>query len=134
MERVLNRGLKFCITPLKLDITQIIVDFRKFERTMLWREFWYSQEQNGERKPSIFKTNKTNLPRNHKTPKALKDCLAAVKSDLMDPQSRRPAKCNVTTEELKALKELIELQRSNKIVVKPCDKALQRRRGCNSRL
>ena len=89
---------------------------------MLWREFWYSQEQNGERKPSIFKTNKTNLPRNHKTPKALKDCLAAVKSDLMDPQSRCPAKCNVTTEELKALKELIELQRSNKIVVKPCDK------------
>ena len=50
MEKVLNRGLKFCITPLKLDITQILVDYRKFERTMVWREFWHGREQNEDKR------------------------------------------------------------------------------------
>ena len=35
MEKVLNRGLKFCIQPLKLDLTQILVDYQRFERTMI---------------------------------------------------------------------------------------------------
>lgn len=41
MIKVLNRGLKFAITPLKLDITQILTDFRRFERTMVWKAFWF---------------------------------------------------------------------------------------------
>lgn len=41
MIKVLNRGLKFAITPLKLDITQILTDFRWFERTMVWKAFWF---------------------------------------------------------------------------------------------
>ena len=35
MEKVLNRGLNFSVTPLNLNLTQILVDFSKFERTML---------------------------------------------------------------------------------------------------
>lgn len=66
MEKVLNRGLKFSITPLHLDITQILVDFRQFERTMIWREFWHEHEASGGRKQSIFKSKKTNLPENIK--------------------------------------------------------------------
>ena len=36
MESVLNRGLNFCILPLNLDITQVLVEFSRFERTMRW--------------------------------------------------------------------------------------------------
>ena len=43
MESVLNRGLNVCIMPLKLDLTQVLVDFKIFERTMIWREFWYDR-------------------------------------------------------------------------------------------
>ena len=39
MENLLNRGLKFTILPLKLDITHKLVDFRRFERSAIWHEF-----------------------------------------------------------------------------------------------
>ena len=44
METVLNKGLKFSILPLKLDITRVLTDFRGFERTMIGREFWYGKD------------------------------------------------------------------------------------------
>jgi hypothetical protein len=34
MTRILNRGLNFCITPISLNITEVLVDYRKFERKM----------------------------------------------------------------------------------------------------
>lgn len=122
MEKVLNRGLKFCITPLKLDITQVLVDFKKFERKMVWHEFWHDSEQDEDRKVKIFKTQKTNMPRDHKTPKGLKDCMAAIKSELMDPKNRHSVKSNITKEETDALKKLVQLQIERHIVIKPCDK------------
>ena len=45
MEKVLNRGLNFCVLPLKLDLTPVLVDFKRFEHTMIWHEFWYGREQ-----------------------------------------------------------------------------------------
>ena len=63
MESVLNRGLNFCILPLNLDITQILVDFNRFERTMRWQEFWHGKLKEGEVNPPIFKLRKTNLPK-----------------------------------------------------------------------
>ena len=42
MEKVLNRGLNFCVLPLKLDLTQVLVDFKQFERTISWQEFWHN--------------------------------------------------------------------------------------------
>ena len=68
MESVLNRGLKFCVTPIKLDLTQILVEFRRFERTMTWVEYWHGTEKE-DRKPSIFKTRTTNMPKKQKKPK-----------------------------------------------------------------
>ena len=59
MEKVLNRGLTFLILTLKLDITQILTDFRRFERTMVWVEFWHGREQNEIYKPPIFKQKST---------------------------------------------------------------------------
>ena len=38
MENVLNRGLKFAIIPHKLDITQVLTEFRRFDRTMHYAE------------------------------------------------------------------------------------------------
>ena len=122
MEKVLNRGLKFCIQPLKLDLTQVLVDFKRFERNMIWQEFWYGRKQEGEYNPPIFKTKKDNLPKNHKTPKKLKGFLGAVRSEIMDPQNRNKVPSNLPPEELKALKELIELLKDKQIIIKPCDK------------
>lgn len=40
METVLDRGLKYAVLPLRLDITQVLVDFRRYERTMVWKKLW----------------------------------------------------------------------------------------------
>ena len=122
MEKVLNRGLKFCILPLKLDITQVLVDFNRFERTMIWHEFWHGRETETEYVPSIFKTRKNNLPKNYKVPNGLKRFLGAVKSEMMDPKNRNTATRNLPDDEIEALFDLIKLQKEGKIVIKPCDK------------
>jgi len=69
MEKVLNRGLNFAILPFKLDLTQVLTDFKRFERTMIWKEFWFGRETDEQAKKPIFKSKKNNLPRNYKTPK-----------------------------------------------------------------
>ena len=122
MEKVLNRGLKFCILPLKLDITQVLVDYRRFERTMIWHEFWYGRNTDDDYIPPIFKATQTNLPKNHKVPNGLKTFLGAVKSEILDPKNRNEAKCNLPKDEFEALLKLIQLQKECKIMIKPCDK------------
>ena len=87
MEKVLNPGLKFAITPLKLDITQVLTEFRMFERTMAWWEFWFSRKTEEAFKPFMFKATKSNFPRNHRDPKGLQNFLASEKSEIMDPNS-----------------------------------------------
>ena len=62
MTKLLNRDLNFAILPLKLDLTQVLVDFKMFERSVIWHEFWHGREkdtryestnfQNPETKPS----------------------------------------------------------------------------------
>ena len=97
MENVLNRGLNFAIMPLKLNVTQVLVDFARFETSKLWHEFWADSTQAEFDKP-IFIQNKTNLPKNHQTPTRLKTFLGAVKSELEDQPNRKS---------FKGLKELI---------------------------
>ena len=123
MTNVLNKGLKFSILPSELDITQLLTDLKKFERTMVWREFWFGRnvEEDDEKKP-IFKRVKTNFPKNHSTPVDLKNYLAAIKSDIMDPRNRNKVQRNLSSVELEAIKQITQLQKERKIVVKPCDK------------
>ena len=121
MEKLLNRGLKFAVLPLKLDITQVLVDYKRYERSAIWQEFWYGRE-GGDRKPQIFRKRKHNLPKNHKIPEGLKTFLGAVKSEIMDHRNRNRAECNLPPEEVNALKELIRLQTNRVVVIKPCDK------------
>ena len=37
---LINRGLNFAITPLK-----VMCDLQKFERTVLWQEYWANHPQ-----------------------------------------------------------------------------------------
>ena len=62
MEKVLNRGLKFATLPLQLDVTQVLTDFTRFERNMVWKEFWFGKESEDTYTPPIFKKKKTQLP------------------------------------------------------------------------
>ena len=72
MENLLNRGLKFTILPLKLDITQTLVDFRRFERSTIWHEFWFGTDPKIEIAIPIFQVQRNNMPKNYATPQGLK--------------------------------------------------------------
>ena len=122
MRDVLNRGLNFSILPLKLDLTQVLVDFKKFERSAIWHEFWYGRDQDMERKLPIFKSNKSNLPQKYTIPEGLKIYLNSVKSEILDPRNRNQTKCNLPPQEIQAIKDLIRLQREGTIIIKACDK------------
>ena len=122
MQNLLNRGLNFSILPLKLDLTQVLVDYKKFERSTIWHEFWYGREQDSERKVPIFKTNKSNLPKNYTVPEGLRTFLGAIKSEILDPRNRNKVDCNLPQAEIQAIKSLIKLQREGQIIIKACDK------------
>ena len=123
MEQLLNLGLNFAILPLKLDITQILVDYKKYERSLVWHEFWYGREDAETKyEPPMFKTNKTNFPKNYTVPEGLKVMIGAVKSEIMDPMNRNKVSCNIGKDSISALCELINLQKQRRIVIKRCDK------------
>ena len=121
IEKLFNKGLNFSVLPNKLDITQVLVDYKRYERSTIWTEFWYGKEQLDQNIP-IFKQIKSNLPKNYSVPEDLKIFLNSVKSEFMDHRNRNSVLCNLPPDELQALKQLQELQRDRKIVVKPCDK------------
>ena len=64
MDRLLNRGLNFSILPDKIDITQLLVDYKRYERAVIWTEYWHGRENIELKEQPIFKTNKSNLPKN----------------------------------------------------------------------
>ena len=66
MEEVLNLGLNFAVLPKKLDITQVLSDFKRFERSMVWKEYFFNKETNEEYARPMFKHRKTNLPKTTK--------------------------------------------------------------------
>ena len=120
MERLINKGLNFSVLPKKLDITQLLVEYKKFERWAIWTEFWFGREVQ-DKETKLFKTEKTNRPKNYTTPEDLKVFLNSVRSDFMDPRNRNSIPNNLPNDELEALKHLQKLQRDRKIIIKPCD-------------
>ena len=105
MENLLNRGFNFSILPLKLDITQVLVDFKRFERSIIWQEYFHGHESDSDFAARIFKSNKSNLPRNYKTPEGLKTYLNSIKSEIMDHKNRNNVQCNLPQDEIIAMKE-----------------------------
>ena len=61
MENLLNRGFNYSILPLK-----------KFERSVIWHEYFHDSESNVDFRKRIFKSNKCNLPKKYKSPEGLK--------------------------------------------------------------
>ena len=121
MNRLLNRGLNFSVLPSKLDITQLFVDYKKFARSAIWKEFHHGKNEE-QTEGHIFKRNKSNLPKNYTVPEDLKIFLSSVKSEIADPRNRNQVKCNLPPEELQALKQLQQMQRDRQIVIRACDK------------
>jgi hypothetical protein len=95
MRNLLNRGFNFSILPLKLDLTQVLVDFKRFERSIIWHEFFHRTENDGDFKGRIFKSSKSNLPKNYKSPEGLKTYLSSIKSEIMDHRNRNNVECNL---------------------------------------
>ena len=122
MENLLNRALNFSVLPLKLDITQVLVDFNRFARAAIWFEYWNGLEKDEEYVTPIFRTHKNKLPKNYTSPTGLKTFLSSIRSEIMDPRNRNSEKCNLPSEEVTALKELIRLQKERIIVIKAADK------------
>ena len=92
MEKLLSRGLNFAVLPQKLDLTQVLVDFRKFKRSITWMEYWHGREsEHQEEKEKIFKEEKTNMPKQHTTPEGLNIFLNSIKSEILDPRNRNKA-------------------------------------------
>ena len=122
MDKLLNRGLNFSLAPTKVNVTELLVDIDKLVRKMLWQEYFFSKPQDLNRKQSIVKNEKTNLPKKNKTPEDLKRFLHATTSELLDPKNRNPIHNNLPPDELEALNELINLQKNRVITIKPADK------------
>ena len=124
MQRLINRGLNFSILPSKLDITQTLAEFRKYERGIIWHEFHHGKGDTNEfkLKEHIFKEEKTNMPTKYSVPDGLKTFLGSIKSEIQDPRNRNSTESNLPNDEQQALKELIQLQKDRKIVIKACDK------------
>ena len=87
MKALLERALNFSVMPLKLDITEVLVDFNRFARATIWHEYWHGRDIDKEYKKPLFKSLKNNLPKHHQTPKGLRSYLDAVKSKIMDPRN-----------------------------------------------
>ena len=122
MEKLLNRGLNFSVLPNKMDLTQVLTDFKSFERNMVWTEFFHGREDIEIYKPPIFKTTKNHMPKNYSTPEDIKIYLSSLKSEINDQRNRIKEKCNLPVDELNALKDLIRLQKDRIIVIKACNK------------
>ena len=122
MKNLLNRGFNFSILPKKIDLTQVFVDFKRFERSAIWTEFHYGKDEENFSDKPIFQKHMTNLPKKYTVPEGLKTFLNSVKSELSDHKNRNTEKCNIPQEELEALKMLTKLQRDKNIVIKACDK------------
>ena len=123
MDKLINKGLNFTILPFKLDITEVLVDFKRFARSTIWHEFWYGKEDNQDTINDIFRNkDKTNLPKNYQIPKGLQTFLNSVKSEILDPKNRNSTECNISPEEQQAIKELVRLQKERLITIKECDK------------
>lgn len=111
MENVLNRGLNFCVTPENVNMTEVLADFRKFDRSMKWKEHFADIEETdqSEFKREIFHKEKSNLPQ--KSSKNLQNFLAGVKSELTGTQLNR-AGHNIPRGEIEAIKTLVKMQRN----------------------
>ena len=120
MESLLNKGLNFAPTPGKVDLTQLEVDMRYFERNLMWTDV-FDGEKDENFKPSIFRERKANFPTKYNPPEALRTFISSFKTDLHDPESRnKKIRSNLSQSEKAALSELKTLQK-NRVITELCE-------------
>ena len=78
---------------------------------MVWKEYHSGKENDEDRQTPLFKSKKTNFPKNHPTPKGLKEYIGAVKSDLLNPYNRNKVVNNLTEDETDAINHINKLQK-----------------------
>ena len=123
MEALFNKGLNYAVTPEKLDITQVLVDHKYFERTLVWIDLFFDKEPDEERKPGIFRKKKHNFPKNYRSHDALQTFISATRAEIQDPENKnKNVRPNLPKDLMLALKELIKLQRKRVITIQKCDK------------
>ena len=93
MEALFNKGLNYAVTPEKLDITQVLVEHKYFERTLVWIDLFFDKEPDEERKPEIFRKKKHNFPKNYRSPDALQTFISATRAEIQDPENRNKNVC-----------------------------------------
>ena len=54
MDKVLNRGLNFSVLQNNIDVTQLLVDWKRFSRTMIWKEWWFGRNSEEVNETPIF--------------------------------------------------------------------------------
>ena len=65
--------LNFALLPIKLDITEVLVDFNEYARAIIWQEYWHGKDEDKtEHTQQIFRKLKNYLPKNYTSPTALK--------------------------------------------------------------
>ena len=74
MHKLHNRALNFALLPFKLDITQLLVDFNRFSRAVIWQEFWYGRNKGEDYIKPIFRSHKKTFPKTIHLQVALKPC------------------------------------------------------------
>ena len=119
MKKLLSRGLNFCVTPKKVNITEALVDLDKFARKVRWKEHYADDEQNDDWKKQLFRKDKATVPTD--TSKTLLAYLSGIRSEFIGTSLNKTFP-NIPTDEAEALVELIDLQKNRIIVIKPCDK------------
>jgi hypothetical protein len=85
---------------------------------MKWQEF-FKDEEKEDWKPEIFPKQKSNLP--PKNTKNLTTFLNGVKSELTGSSMNKTTR-NIPKGEVKAIEELIKIQKDCVLMIKPCDK------------
>ena len=120
--QLLNKHISFVPMPEKINFTQLTCDFQRFERNMRWKEFFHDKDssENDVNLECVFPSNKSNVP-NVKPSKTLSNFLYGVQSDLFTLEGKK-VYSNISPSEKSALNELIEQQKSGKIVIQRSDK------------
>ena len=137
--KFLDLGLNFVVLPQKFNRTEVEASMMQWERTMRWKEYWYSQRQKEQGESSsdgdddeveiettrenIFKDKalKTNLPRKHSVPAALTSCISATRYSVLGAKLTN-TQPNIPADVGAAGKDLVTLQRERCITIKPSDK------------
>ena len=78
-----------------------LAEFRRFERCLVWKEYFADHEQT-EYVPPIFKKTKTNMPKNYSVPEPPKTFIHGIKLEICDPENRNEVHPNLHPEECKA--------------------------------